>query len=226
MRHGSLSRKLMPLRPNAWVAAAIVSLLIALGGCRTIITTATYLIKGPHRDPKYDILEDAKKKKVAVVVRPLGFASPNADKELARAITRQLSQRLRKPVMVPSQDVENWLDNNLSWETFEEVGRGVDADYVLGIELQNISLRESQVLFKGRAEIYFELVNCATRERLVEEQLPELQYPPNMPIQASETNEHTFRRHFVDYLAHEIGKFFYSYDPQYDYSRDVDAMSR
>jgi len=56
------------------VSQSLISMLLAAAGCRTVFTTAAYLIKGTNVDAEYEGLRE---KRVVVVCRPVAASCPN-----------------------------------------------------------------------------------------------------------------------------------------------------
>jgi hypothetical protein len=194
-------------------------------GCRTVLTTAAYLIKGTNVDAEYDGL---KEKRVVVVCRPvadLTFRSPTVDRDLAKEVGRLLQQNVKKIRVVPQQEVSEWTDEHL-WTDYLEVGEALGADMVVGIDLYDFSLLLDQTLYQGRASTAVRVFDCKTGgDPVFEREVPQIAYPPNVGIPTSErSSESSFEREFVRVLADHVGRYFYPHDPYADYAMDARAM--
>jgi hypothetical protein len=217
LRHGSLAAALT-------LVAAVV---LVSAGCRTVITTAAYLIKGTNVDAEY---EGLKEKRVVVVCRPvadLTFRSPTVDRDLAKEVGKLLAKNVKKIQVVPQKEVNEWTDEHL-WTDYLEVGEALGADMVVGIDLYDFNLLLDQTLYQGRASTALRVFDCqAGGDPVFERELPQIVYPPNVGVPTSErSSEGAFQREYVRVLADQIGRHFYAHDPYADYALDAKAMEQ
>src|SRR5262245_39996833 len=145
--------KALPAQARLLLFAAIVSLLAATTGCGPIATIA-WLIHGPEMIPaEFDGL---KGKRVAVVcldAKSLNGPGGEAD-TVAKAVAMLLAKRVPDIHLVRQSEVADWLDSHGDDVTdYRDVGRGVKADIVVGIDLLAFNLHEGQTLLKGRAKV-------------------------------------------------------------------------
>ncbi len=210
----------------AIVAALILSsgAFISSGGCRSALATAVYLINGSEVEPDYAGLKD---KKVAVVCRPpvgVQYVNPNAGRDLAQQMSKLLQDRVPKVKVIDAQKVAKWCDENM-WEEYVEVGKALKADVVVGVELENFSIYQSQTLYQGKANATVRVYDCHNGGKLVFEKiLPQTVYPPNTFVQTSEIQEPEFRREFMGVLADQIARHFYGHDPHADLAQDTNTL--
>jgi hypothetical protein len=202
------------------------STLLVSGGClQQLFTFGAIMIKGRNVDPKYDDLE---KQKVVVVVRSLAsdqFENETVPADLMKILTAKFGRNIKKVEMVDYREVDEWLDDSSNMlEDYRQIGRDLDAEMVVGIDLEGFSIYESQTLYRGRAKITVSVFDCETGNRIIEENLPEIIYPPNMPVPASERNANDFRSRFVKVVSDHIGRLFYPYDPKELYAQDANAL--
>lgn len=200
---------------------------MAAPGCRTVLTTAAYLIKGTDIDAEFDGLRD---KKSVVVCRPatsLSYRDPGVAGDLARQVGSLLRDRVRKAVIVDHQQVAEWADMN-QWSEYPEVGEALNSDMVVGIDLLDFSLYEGQTVYQGRATVAVRVYDCTTEtpELVFERELPQVVYPPNAPIPTTSRSESEFRRKFLQVLADHVGRHFYPHDAYADYAMDATALDR
>jgi hypothetical protein len=218
-----MDRTSMRYRTLAAFALALTSLLPTVG-CRGLLTTAMYFIKGTDVEPEF---AELKGKKVAVVCRPLAslqYANATVSRDLAEQVTRLLQDRVPKIRTVEQRKVVKWTDEN-TWEEFTEVGKALKADMVVGIELENFSLFQGQTLYQGKANATVYVYDCKKGGKQVfEKHVPQSVYPPNASIPTSERTEAEFRREFVAVLADQVARYFFSHDPYSDVGRDADSL--
>lgn len=217
-------------RPSCWrgiawilIPATMIMILPAIG-CRGLMTTAIYLIKGTDVDPDFKELKD---KRVAVVCRPLvslQYRNANADRNLARQITRLLQEKVPKIETVDRRKVAKWTDEN-TWEEYPEVGKAMKADLVVGVDIEGFSLYQGQTLYQGKAQVTVRVYDCQNGGEVVfEKTLPRVIYPPNSAVPTSDRTEPEFRRQFILVLADQIARHFYAHDPYADLGQDADAL--
>ncbi len=206
-----------------YLAATLLLTLVAAAGCQASLATAMWLIKGPNIPAEYDQMEE---KKVAVVCRALDFSSfnyANVPKELSRQVSVLVGTNVPKIEIIDQRKVDEWMDNNM-WDDYVEVGRALDADVVLGLDLEQFSIYESQTLYRGKANVTMKLYDCESGKALVDKPLPQVIYPPNAAKATSDLQESAFRREFLANMADQIGRHFYPHDPRADFAADAAAF--
>ena len=207
------------------LVVVILSLAITAtaGGCASGLATAVWLIKGPNIDAEFDILRE---KKVAVVCRPMDFSqyrNPTVPKDIARNVAKLLGQNVPKIEVIDQRKVDEWMDNN-TWDEYLEVGKALDADLVLGLDLESFSIYEAQTLYKGRANVNIKVVDCHTGDVIAEKPLPQSIYPPNAVKTTDDMQEAQFRREFVGVLTDQIARHFYAHDPRAYFAADARSI--
>lgn len=211
---------------NIAILALVVACLSAVTGCRAVLTTVAYLVKGTDVDAECNALEE---KTVVVVCRPLAqltFRNANAAADISAEVSKLLADRVPEIKIISQREVAKWLDEHGDWTDYEEVGKALKADLVVGVDLHAFRLYEAQTLYQGRSTVAVSVIDCtSTDEDLVvfERELPEIVYPPNVPMPSSEKTEQNFRREYIATLADQIARHFYSHDPHNDYAMDAKA---
>ena len=207
------------------VLLAIAGAALSTSGCRSVLTTVTYLVQGTDVDAKYDCLEG---KKVVVVCRTMSdqdWRDSSVAGDLAKQVGILLRQKGKKIEVIDQRKVAAWIDEN-SWSEYAEVGKALDADIVLGIDLDSFTLHQSSTLYQGQADVTIEVFDRSQDSGvIVEEMLPRTVYPPNVSIPVTDRPEKEFRREFVGVLADQIGRFFYKHSPYADYATDAQAIN-
>ncbi|MBN2023588.1 MAG: hypothetical protein JW809_12455 [Pirellulales bacterium] len=205
------------------VAALLVGFLMLAGaGCGPIMT-AMYLAGGADTPADFNGL---KKKKVAVVCRPLvqlKYRDMNASSLLARDTGRLLRKNVSKIEVIDHEKVEQWLDNN-SAEDHVEIGRALGAEMVVAIDLMHFDIYQGATLYQGKANYTLTVYDCATGEAVYEKTPDQSVWPPNSAVPTSEKQESEFRRRFVGVLADEVARHFYAHDPRVNFAGDAAAL--
>lgn len=210
-------------RPLAWLLTSCL-LLVSCTGCASALATAMWVIKGTNVDAEYEGLSE---KRVAVVCRQLAslaYRDSTVPRDLATQVGNLLSTNGHKIRVIDQQDVAQWTDEN-AWEDFTEIGKALEADMVVGIELEDFKLHQGQTLFQGRANVHIKIYDLKDGGKLVyDKPAPQTVYPPNTGIPTSEKQESLFRREFVLVLAEDIARRFYAHDSYVNFARDSTAF--
>ncbi len=206
---------------GALLGLVLLSLATACG-CQAVMFSAMYLFQGTTVDADFDGLS---KKKVVVVCRQapgMEFSDP-VSKDLVKLVTARLLKNGYKIKVVDPSKVERWEDEN-TWDEFLTVGRAMKADMVLGIDLEQFSIREGQTVFQGKANATVKVLDCKTGKEAFSKPIAPLIYPPNHVISVADRQEADFRREFEDVLAERLARFFYPHDPNDDIGLDAAAF--
>lgn len=209
-----------PSRCGRLVAlGTMTAILLASGGCTNVLFTAMYLLKGNNAPAEFKL---PKEKSVVVVCRPvasLQYCNARVDQDLAHGVSTLLKQNLPKIKVVDPRKASEWMDEN-PWQEFLEVGKGLKADLVVGIDLEQFQLYQGQTLYQGRAITDIKVYDCKTGEILFRKRPPQTVYPPNRSVQTAEKQEAEFRQEFVHILADQTARYFYEHDPYLDFALD------
>ncbi len=193
-------------------------------GCTAALTTAVFLIRG-YDDPAE--FKELKGKRVAVLCRPPideGLDGKLAASEVANQVGKLLQINLRKTVVIDQEEVANWTDLN-GWEDFKAIGEALDAEMVVGIELERFSLYESGTVYRGKANVQIDVWDMTQDGKLVYTKTPpQVLYPPSSGVPSSMPKKE-FRRIYVNVLAEEVGKLFYSHDGTLSFAKDSEALA-
>ena len=211
-----------PLRLRGVLAVlAVLAVTVSAGGCTAVLTTAMYLLGGLDVPAEFDGMRE---QRVAVVCRPLvqmKYRNAGASKDLAREVSKLLGRNVAKIEMVDYRKVAEWIDEN-SWDDdYAEIGRALEADLVLGIDLTAFDIFQGQTLYQGNANYAMTVYDCKTGEAVYETTPDPVLWPPNTGIPTSEKQESQFRRKFVEVLADQIARHFYAHDPHAHFAEDA-----
>jgi hypothetical protein len=202
------------------------TLLAMLPGCGPIATIA-WLIHGPEMvAPAF---EGLKGKRVAVVCldgNSLSGPGGQAD-AVAKAVSTTLAKNVSDIKVVRQNEIADWLDSHGDDVTdYRDVGRGVKADMVIGIDLLSFTLHEGQTLLKGRANVGVKVYDMKkSGGELVYESAPKEIAWPESGARSVTDNESNFRTVFIYTLAERIARDFYSYEFSDDFGMDAKHLS-
>lgn len=203
----------------AGVCLALLSL-AAAPGCG-MISTVMYWVKGNKVEAKFKGLE---KKRVAVVCLDAdSLKGPGGEADqIARMVSTSLGYNVPDIKLVRRTEIESWFDgHDQDIADYVDIGRGVKADMVVGIDLVSFSIHEGQTLLKGRASVATRVYDLTRGGEVVyESPLREVMWPENGARHVTE-NEANFRYAFMHTLANKISRDFFAYERAEDFGLDA-----
>ncbi len=209
-----------------WLAYVLTTgvTLAPLSGCN-IVATTLWMVKGLDTPPEYPGLNG---KRIAVVCRPvptLQYRYPTAARDLAKQVGSLIAKNLPKTQVIDQREVSEWADEK-SWDEYIEIGKALHADMVVGMDLDEFDLYQSQGLYQGKATITKLVVYDVKdgRTPVFEKSLPQIHYPPSSPIPSGDKPEPEFRAQFINVLGEHIARFFYRHDPTATFASDSTAL--
>ena len=208
----------MSLRITRRLCLSLVALLPLLSGCSTLLTVA-YLVQPADMPAEFTGL---KGKHVAVVCRPiveLEFSDAGSARELATLIDAQLEKNVRKIDIVGQQEVARWLDEH-SWVDYQTLGKSLDADFVVGIDLERFRLHEGSTLYRGRATATVRVYDVAKGDMAFEKRIDDFAFPANSAIPATDRSETEFRAMFLQMLSQKISRLFHAYESRETFAEE------
>ena len=214
--------------PSRWLIALVLLLCLNSPGCVGLTANMLYWIKGGHTIPA-EFSGLAGKRVAVVCVANTSSYGPNAfSTMLERAVAIILQRNVKKITIVHPDEVAEWIDRH-DWDQmdYREIGRGVSAEMVVGIDLDGIRLHDSMTLYKGRADVAVTVFDMAQDGRVVfRKTVPDFTFPRNGARHTTEMSETRFRQLFVTVLAQQIAKYFYEYRLEDDFAQDAFALNR
>jgi hypothetical protein len=197
----------------------ITALLLSAPGCG-FMSHVMYWARGNPVDAKFPGLQG---KKVAVVCFDPNTAGSAGDADaVAKAVATKLAMHVKGITVVPHQQVLDWIDaqpGNVS--DFQDIGRGVKADMVVGIDLDAFQTHDGKTLLRGRSRVSTKVFDLTKGGDNLVYQTPmaDIIYPESGPRPITE-DEAKFRGVFLDILSKKIAKDFYVYDRVEDFAMD------
>lgn len=201
-----------------------ISAVIGLAGCGAIVNIA-HVIWGNKAPAEYSGLED-KRVAVVCVMKSARYGRERTPEMLARLIELTLQKEVDGIEIVPHEEVADWTDNH-DWEDvdYKEIGRAVNADQVLAIELSSYSLHDDPTLYKGRADAQINVYDIADRGRVkFHKDLFDYQFPANGHRPAIGTSERKFEQKFLRALSVKIANYFYDYEIASTFASDASML--
>lgn len=141
----------------------------------------------------------------------LKLIDPSIDKVIARRVAKLLRSHGIK--LASTKKVENWIEANPDWETPQEVGIAVKADYVIYIDLQQYDLfeRGNRMLYRGRATFSTSVIEIDSTNGIGERiyaRTSKCVYPLAIPRSSRNLKVELFRRSFIDRISNDIKSLF------------------
>jgi hypothetical protein len=198
--------------------------LLPLTGCIQFAANLMHVVSGPQVPAEFKGLDS---KKVAVVaIDESGICNDEVTIRLAGLLRGVLSGKLKKATLVTHEEVEGWLHGKSSREQdFVEIGKGVKADYVIAVAIQNLKLKDGQTLYRGRSDIEVTVWDVNEAKIAYRKALPEYTYPVMAGQATTETDEDKFRRVYLMNVADKVGRFFYAHDFGEDVAIDATILN-
>jgi hypothetical protein len=204
------------------IAVVLVLPLAGTGCIGPLLATGIYVAQGGNVAPaEFDGLTD---KRVVVLCRPPAshdFRHAGASRSIARKVGRLIAQNVKGVDVVDQKEVDNWIDES-GGEDPLDLGRAVNADLLVHIELDDFALFNGRTLYQGRCEANVVVHDMKDRERVVwETTLGEILYPKNSGIAVQDKSPQRFQKEFEEIVAETIAVKFYKHDPHKLFAMDA-----
>lgn len=205
-----------------WLAP--LALLLASGGCVGLTAQILYAIKGEKVPAEFEGLA-GKRVAVVCVANTSNYDPGTASSTLAQLTETILKQHVDKIKVVRQEKVADWIDNH-DWNQVDylEIGKGLQAEMVVGIDLDGYRLHEDATMYKGKANVTVSVFDIKKGEAVFKKHIPNYMFPINGGQHQTETTEQQFQRKFLVVLAQDIAKLFYAYEFKDDFARDATML--
>jgi hypothetical protein len=204
-------------------ATVSVVLIAAASGCiAPLLATGIYVAQGGNVVPAE--FEGLNGKRVVVLCRPPAssdFRHASAPRSIARRVSQHISRNVKGVKVVDQKEVDNWIDTS-GGEDFKDLGRAVNADMLVYIELDDFNLFKGRTLYQGTSAVTVSVYDMASdSDPIWEASLGEVLYPHNSGIPASDKPVQQFQREFESVIAETIAVKFYKHDPHKLFAMDA-----
>jgi hypothetical protein len=209
------------------VAVLLASCLLGtMSGCGEHLGLLNYWMYGMQRvEPQFAGLEG---KRVAVVcLDGNSLSGPSDDAaRIAQAVTTTLGYKVPDIQIVRQPEIADWLDTqDQDLTDYRDVGRGVKADMVVGIDMLSFSIHEGQTLLKGRSKVGVKVFDMTKGGQVVyESPAKEISWPESGARHVTE-DEGNFRTTYLYILADRIARDFYAYEAIQDVALDAKNLA-
>lgn len=208
-------------------AGLVACTLVASTGCHPglLAASAMYMWQGGNLAPAAcDVpLEE---KRVVVFCRPPAsqeFRHAGASRQIAMQVGQKIRENDKKIEVVSQRKVDQWIDMNDS-NDFEQLGKAVNADFVIYIELAHFELYKGKTVYQGNTDVTLTVydMNDGGNEVWLES-MGEILYPVHSGIAVQDKSVDRFQREYVSIVADQIARNFYAHDPNDNFA--LDAMA-
>jgi hypothetical protein len=205
------------------VLAMIAALSLSTSGCVGLLAHIGWVTGGDLHPAEYDGLEA---KKVAVIVVSNGSTyGPGSEATLlGTGVERLLKMEVTDIEIINQDRIADWIDQN-NWNelNYIEAGKGLGADMVIGIDIENYRLTDGQTMFKGRADYSVKVYDMSKKgDKVVwSKQPPMYEFPKHGGRYRDTTSKHKFQRQYNSMLSQRIARYFHPYPIMSDYATDA-----
>ncbi len=206
-----------PLGVRIAIGACLL-LPVLCSGCSTL-GTLTYLFMPNDVQAEFNGLRG---KHIAVVCKPiveLEFSDAGSSRELASKVGSLLDQNVRKLKMIDQQEVARWIDEN-AWVDYTTLGKSLDADLVVAIDLEEFRMHEGSTLYRGHATAHVRVYDIAKKKVVFEKRVDDFKFPADSAVPTSDQSEAQFRGLFIQVLAQRISRSFHAYESRTYFAED------
>jgi hypothetical protein len=203
------------------VAATAVLLAVAAIGCNAVATLVWVFKDGKTQSAEFDKL---KNHTVAVVCRgPMQIQfrhEAQAPQKVARRVHQLLKSNLGRHIDLVTQEKIAKITDERQWDEFTDVGKELECDLVLAIDIERFAFSRSRSVYNGKASITITVYDMnQDGAEVYRKSMENIEFPPTIGgVDASEMTEAQFLNRFVNYVSEMIGKLFYDHDPRADYA--------
>jgi hypothetical protein len=129
-----------------------------------------------------------------------------------RRIADRLKTNVKKITMIPQDKINDWKDQN-AWneENFYQLGKGVEAEMVVAIEISNYSLYDGQTMYKGRAMVSSTVYDME-KGSVAFHRGPEEYSFPKSGRPSIQNNDQQFEQVYLTKLCEHLARRFYEFE--------------
>jgi hypothetical protein len=198
--------------PAVLAVLLLACLMLTQPGCLGITSNLMHMVGADMIPPQFEGLEESR----LVIVTSTESSHYKDDVSaqiLSKSVGAILTQKVDDVKLVRQSEIDQWRDR-FGWENNDMValGKEVEADKVVAIELDNVKLRDGKSMYRGSADVVVTVYDCETGDELYRREMDEYTFPRTAGQHITETTESNFRKVYLGMLASEIGRSFHAYD--------------
>ncbi len=212
--------------PQAIALTFLASVMLTQIGCLGVAANLMHAVGADMVPAEFDGLKDCN---VAIVTatESTNYKDDVSAQMLSKSVGAILTQKVKDVRLIRHSKVEEWRDQ-VGWDNVDYValGKAVEADKVISIELNNLKLREGATLYRGNSDVVISVLDVATGTVVYTREIEEYTFPRSAGQHVSETDENRFRKVYLGMLAKEIGRSFHPYDLADTFALDAAIASQ
>ncbi|QEG23684.1 hypothetical protein [Mariniblastus fucicola] len=207
---------------RCFLACVLAACLLTTPGCVGALAQLIYTVKGHDVQPAYEGL-NGKRVAVVCVSDASAYGPDTLTYTVEQAVGILLANGLKdeSQIIAPAR-IENWRDSH-GWNETEyvELGKGVEADMVVAIEIGSYSLTEGSTLFKGRSDVTVTVYDIEKDGQVPYSATPQHFVFPKHGRPAIQTSEREFEAFYLSQLTTMIANHFIVHDKLESFARDA-----
>ena len=180
-------------------------------GCVGALAQLFYVIKGHQVPAQYSGFEG---KKVAVVINTdaSSYGPDSLSKTFGKYVRLKLATNIEDIEIVPELEIKNWIDiNGYDESKLAKLGKSVEADFVLAIDVDNYTIRDGKTIYKGQSDITLSVIESESGDVTYSFGPENMVYPEN-GRPAIQTTDRKFEMFYLTWLTRQISRQFYKHD--------------
>jgi len=212
-------------RIRCFLVILLAAGLLTLPGCVGALAQMIYTIKGHDVQPEFDGL-NGKRVAVVCVSDASAYGPDTLTYTVGQAVGILLANGLddESQIIAPAR-IEQWIDSQGWNETqYVELGKGVDAEMVVAIEIASYSLTEGSTLFKGQSDVTVTVYDIEKGGQVPYSATPNHFVFPKHGRPSIQTSEREFEAFYLSRLTTMIANHFIVHDKLDSIARDAATM--
>lgn len=198
--------------PAVLAVLLLACLMLTQPGCLGITSNLMHMVGADMIPPQFEGLEE-NRLVIVTSTESSHYKDDVSAQILSKSVGAILTQKVDDVKLVRQSEIDQWRDR-FGWENNDLValGKEVEADKVVAIELDNVKLRDGKSMFRGSADVVVTVYDCETGDELYRREMDDYTFPRTAGQHITETTEANFRKVYLGMLASEIGRSFHAYD--------------
>lgn len=211
-------------RVTSFRAAMLSTLMVAIvasTGCMGVMSQLMYVIKGTNVPASYAGLNE---KRVAVVcVSDASAYGPDPlTYTISNALSVKLARGLKKSMVIPVTKIEQWIDTH-GWDQrdFTQLGKGVEADVVVAVDVSSYTIHEGSTMFKGKSDVTVTVYDVEKEGEIDFHYGPKFYEFPKTGRPAIQTTDREFEAMYLGQLVIHLANQFVDHDKMDAFAADA-----
>lgn len=180
-----------------------------------------YVIKGTNVPASYAGLNE---KRVAVVcVSDASAYGPDPlTYTISNALSVKLARGLKKSMVIPVTKIEQWIDTH-GWDQrdFTQLGKGVEADVVVAVDVSSYTIHEGSTMFKGKSDVTVTVYDVEKEGEIDFHYGPKFYEFPKTGRPAIQTTDREFEAMYLGQLVIHLANQFVDHDKMDAFAADA-----